>query len=480
MKSKLAVGTMLAVALVAPAALPCGAPFGTGINADPKQDIVVVHKNGVETYVFQPRFCGSAQEFGLVLPVPAKLSSQPALSKAEVFTKLIEISQPQYVTTTQCGSPNRGSGGRAGTGLSGTGGGATVVSSGTVGFMDYAQLETSSLDALTSWLDANGYPYDTQAESAFNYYVQQGWLFLTFKVDQGQITGSSTCKDLGPVKFSFPTAIPVVPTRMATARSKDTTGVLSYGSGFSWRIFGITAASQEIGFAAGTGSTRVRNFSGLLDSTMVSALDGLGVAGDRAGKLTITFSYGSTDPDVALSLVAGQDFREVITSVTYVTCNDGGTDSADAPVDAGVDTARIADAGPDVPDGSAVTKDGAVISPPEVASVSDGPGATDVVVVGPPPEAVDRADGSAVTPDAAGPSDAVVAYLDAAVVKRDGGIATPDTAAVTADAAPSTPVEPPKKSSGGGCSFSASVGAGELLPALLAVALLLGLRRRRR
>ena len=81
MQLKLALGTMLAVALIAPAALPCGAPFGNGINVDPEQDIVVVHKNGTETYVFQPRFCGSAQQFGLILPVPAKLSAQPALSK---------------------------------------------------------------------------------------------------------------------------------------------------------------------------------------------------------------------------------------------------------------------------------------------------------------------------------------------------------------------------------------------------------------
>jgi hypothetical protein len=43
-------------------------------------------QEGTETYVFQPRFCGSAQQFGLILPVPAKLSAQPALSKAEVFT----------------------------------------------------------------------------------------------------------------------------------------------------------------------------------------------------------------------------------------------------------------------------------------------------------------------------------------------------------------------------------------------------------
>ena len=95
MKSKVVLATMLAAALFAPAALPCGAPFGNGVNVDPRQDIIVVHKDGTETYVFQPRFCGSAREFGLVLPVPAKLTAQPSMVTAEAFKKLDAISQPR-------------------------------------------------------------------------------------------------------------------------------------------------------------------------------------------------------------------------------------------------------------------------------------------------------------------------------------------------------------------------------------------------
>src|SRR5450759_839879 len=361
MKSKLALGTMLAVALVAPAALPCGAPFGNGINVDPKQDIVVVHKNGTETYVFQPRFCGSAKEFGLILPVPAKLSAQPALSKAEVFTKLVELSQPQTVYTTAC--TNRNVGGTTGA-TAGTGGGSgtVVVSSGSVGFMDYAQLEAGSVDALTAWLTANGYPYDSLATSAFDYYVQKGWYFLKFKVSQGAFTGDTNCKGLGPVKLSFPTSIPVVPPRMASARSKDNSGTLSYSSTFSWRIFGITEGSQQVGFADGASSTRTLNFSGLLGSTDVSSLDGLAASGNRATKLTTTFSYGSTAPDVGLGLVAGLDYRETITQVSYIQCNDGGVDSAAAPppADAAADLARPLDVAPVAIDGSLVRKDATV------------------------------------------------------------------------------------------------------------------------
>jgi MYXO-CTERM domain-containing protein len=476
MKSKLALGTMIAVALVAPAALPCGAPFGNGINVDPQQDIVVVHKNGTETYVFQPRFCGSAKEFGLILPVPAKLSAQPALSKADIFTKLVELSQPQTVYTTACSNRNWGgtTGATAGTG---GGSGTVVVSSGSVGFMDYAQLEAGSVDALTSWLTANGYPYDSLATSAFDYYVQKGWYFLTFKVSQGDFTGTTTCKDLGPVKLSFPTSIPVVPTRMASARSKDNSGTLSYASSFSWRIFGITEGSQQIGFADGASSTRTLNFSGLLGSTDVSSLDGLAASGNRATKLTTTFSYGSTGADVGLGLVAGQDYREIITQVSYIQCNDGGVDSAVAPppADAAADLARPEDVAPVAIDGSVVRKDATVVTTPDVAPPATADAADTIVIGPPPPESIEKSDAGVV------PDSAVVTIADASVLGKDAAvIVTADASAAGGDAPPSQPIDQPPKKHSGGCSFTASSGADGLLPALFLMALVLGFRVRRR
>lgn len=454
MRSKLALACMLAVALIAPAALPCGAPFGNGINVDPTQDIVVAHKNGVETYVFQPRFCGSAKEFGLILPIPAKLSAQPALSKAEVFTYLTSISQPTYTTSTVCSSYNSGTGGsRAG----GTGdGGAVVVSSGSVGFMDYSQLEAGSVTALTTWLDANGYPYDSLATSTFDYYVQKSWYFVAFKVNQGTTTGTSTCKDLGPVKLAFPTTTPVVPTRMAAARSKDTSGSLSYATQFSWRIYGITAGTEQIGFADGETSTRELNYSGLLVADDTSHLDGLGVAGDRADKLTITFSYGSTDPDVALQAVAGKDYRQVINQVSYVICADAGVDSGTTPTptDGGRDVAAVRDAG------IAIVVDTGVLPQRDGALSPVTPDVARDTVVTNPPEPSRKA--------------------DAAVVLQDAGSVSPATpdAAVASDAG-GAPVEPTITKKDSGCSLSGARDAGTLAPLVLA-GLLLGMLRRRR
>jgi MYXO-CTERM domain-containing protein len=463
MRSKLAFATLFSSALTAPAAYPCGAPFGNGINVDPSQDIVVVHKNAIETYVFQPRFCGNAREFGLVLPVPAKLTAQPALSKSEVFTRLDAISKPQIQYTTAC--IDRGwTGGAPGGSKSDAGAGTTVVSSGTVGFMDYAQLDTVSVEALTAWLTANGYPYDDQATATFDYYVKKGWSFLTFKVDQGLDAGAGSCKDLGPIKFSFPSPVPVVPTRMATARAKDTSGALAYATSFKWRIFGITDGGKQIGIA---NSTVGPNFSGLVADADVASLAGLAVAGDRATKLTITFNYGSTDPDVGLALTAGQDFREVVTQTNYVVCGDGGIDggidgrSPDlAPTDAPIDRRPPIEAAIDLaltPDAATtVTKDATVSTPDLTPPNPDAHGA------GADLAASTGADGGASNPDLAAP----VATTDASSVKRD--------------APPPTPETPTAKHSSG-CSFAtASGGERPALVVALVLGLGLALRRTRR
>lgn len=351
MQMKLSIATLVAVALISPAALPCGAPFGKGVNVDPRQDIVVVHKDGQETYVFQPRFCGTASEFGLILPVPGKLSAQPALSKPEVFARLQEVSQPRIQYQEVCNSKNTGVGGSWGrSGLDagiGVPGSATVVSSGTVGFMDYSQIEAATVDALTSWLDANGYPYDALAQAAFESYVKKSWYFVAFRINQGAVeTGTTICKDLGPIKLTFPAVAPVVPTRMATARARDTSGSLSYLSTFTWRIFGITSGSEQIGFGVGDGFSRTANFSGLLTADDATSLDSLAVAGDRAVKLTLSFGYGTTAPDVSLINVEGKDYRETVYQTVYVDCKDGGP-------------APTVDAGPAKPDGASV--DGASV-----------------------------------------------------------------------------------------------------------------------
>ena len=86
MKPLLAFAASAAVLLAATAAFACGAAFGPSVTIDPRQDLILVWKDNVETYVFQPIFCGTSTDFGLILPVPATLSQQPSLTDQQAFT----------------------------------------------------------------------------------------------------------------------------------------------------------------------------------------------------------------------------------------------------------------------------------------------------------------------------------------------------------------------------------------------------------
>lgn len=328
-KLLLAGGLALAGSLGVADALACGAPFGPGMSVDPHQDIIIAHKGGVETYVFQPTFCGDAKDFGLVLPVPALLSSSPALGDAKAFEQVIALSQPTVNKVTRC--VDRGNG-DAGVGGYGDGGdGTSVVASGRVGFLEWVQLEATDQASFTAWLDANGYPYDAAAKSAFDYYVGKHWYFLAFKVAQGVTHVAGTCTALGPISLTFPSAKPVVPSRMATGGATvPQPGYPSYSAGFTWRIFGITSPGRQVDFVWHTYRSRT-SFSGALAAGDLTNLGGLAQPGDRLTKLQVWFDGTSTE-DAELTLAPDVDYREVVEDVTYVDCGDGGAPDDAAPV----------------------------------------------------------------------------------------------------------------------------------------------------
>lgn len=346
-KVLLAGGLALAGSLGVADALACGAPFGPGMSVDPHQDVILVHKGGVETYVFQPTVCGEASSFGLILPVPSLLSASPSLVDPKAFKTVDALSKPAVQQVTRC----RGRDGFADAGVGGYGdasnGGATVVASGRVGFLDWVQLEATDQASFTAWLDANGYPHDANAAKAFDYYVAKHWYFVAFKIAKGTAHTPGTCDALGPIALTFPTAVPVIPSRMATAGEQPVyvppgaeTGI-PYNYGFTWRLFGISDSSAEVATTTGSWSV-TRSFSGALGAGDLDGLTGLAAAGDRLTKLQIWFGSGASE-DVKLTRAAPSDYREIQENVTWVDCDDAGPGEDTAPVV--VDTGAGADAG---------------------------------------------------------------------------------------------------------------------------------------
>ena len=297
------------VLLAAPAALPCGAAFGPSINIDPKQDIILVWKDNLETYVFQPVFCGTSTDFGLILPVAASLSQQPTLTEQQAFTTAAALSEPHKRRVDQHSSVGCGPGSTDSAGSKGADNGTTVVASGRVGILDWVQLKADTVSDFTKWLTDNGYPYSSTSSSVFSYYVEQGWYFLAFRISQEVAPdGQTICRALGPIKLSFPTAVPVIPSRMASAGSSPDG---TYRQ-FAWRVFGITRGDAELGFAGGETVDRVRWYSGAISATDAPSFAGLAEAGDRLTRLALTFyAYATPEstPDVGLALAPPRDYR---------------------------------------------------------------------------------------------------------------------------------------------------------------------------
>ena len=306
MKRRLALAAGVAGLLADTAAFACGAAFGPSITIDSRQDVILVWKDNVETYVFQPIFCGTSTNFGLILPVPATLSRQPSLTDQQAFTTAAALSEPTKRRVDEHHGLACGGGAALNSATVDT---TTVVASGQVGILDWVQLKADTESSFTDWLTANGYPYSTASADVFSYYVQKGWYFLAFRISQEAAPdGGTICRALGPVALSFPTPVPVVPSRMASAGNSSG----GYGS-FSWRIFGITHGDAELAFSDGTNTDRVLMYSGAITAGDVPSFSGLAEAGDRLTRLMLSFGVNfynpSSDPDVGLTLAAPHDYR---------------------------------------------------------------------------------------------------------------------------------------------------------------------------
>jgi hypothetical protein len=309
--------TLAAVSLfVGRVALPCGGGFGQDLEIGPEQTIVIAHDGTTETYVFNPAFCGTATDFGLILPVPAALSSNPKLADGALVDAVKAVSAPTAVR--ECSSSDTGclgasdkSGAEPGLGGRNIAQGVDVIDSGQVGIFDWSLLQADTPAAFTDWLEANGYPYAAAAVPHFEFYVSQVWYFVAFKVtagDEAPPPGSRLCGTLGPLVLQFSATNPVVPARIASVNQSET-----YGPNI-WRIFAIAGTQQDL--VAGSEYGKDLYFSGAITAEALSdypALASYATAGDRLTGLTIYFPAGGVVDDIYLQdAPSPRDHRETV------------------------------------------------------------------------------------------------------------------------------------------------------------------------
>ncbi|HEY5957512.1 MAG TPA: DUF2330 domain-containing protein [Polyangiaceae bacterium] len=326
MRSIYSVGLVASFLFISGEALPCGGAFGTNFVIQPAQKIVVSVHDGIETYIFNPSFCGSAAAFGLILPVPATLKDPPSLSSAQLYTDLTGLTAPTIVERQECsgrglgGSASNGSAGGTGVKLPGT----VVVQAGHVGIFDWTLLKANSVASFTDWLTSNGYPYQASATNTFQPYVSDGWYFVAFKVSSQGGTGSAgapnagssiapntqICGDFGPVSLSFaasPNA--VIPARIAAVSS----------SSLQWDIYTIAAKQQRVQSVSTT--LRFSGTVGTPELTKYPSLSSVAKPGDRVTEMLLSQAPSS---DLVLEPDPGEaDYRRTEYKVQYISCTGG-------------------------------------------------------------------------------------------------------------------------------------------------------------
>lgn len=313
--------------LAAPAALACGGGFGEDLVIEPDQKIAVVFRDGEETYLFNPRFCGKASEFGLILPVPAPLSGEPQLADAQIFDDLTTFTAPTIVYEDAC-YPSGGSGLGCGSrgvygGDDGDGRGLDVIDAGQVGIFDWTLLHATSPAAFTDWLDASGYPYAPAAALHFSYYVNVDWYFVAFRVsadDAEPTEGYELCGDFGPIGLRFPAASPVIPARITAT---DTLG----SSNKKWTVFAI--AERQLRLVASSEFWDRLTFSGAVSQTDLATharLADVALAGERITAIHVEFDSSDLENDILLEENPTQlDFRDTEVRTNWVVCECSGT-----------------------------------------------------------------------------------------------------------------------------------------------------------
>jgi len=170
--------------------------------------VVYSEKDKKEILVLEPAFHGSAQEFGMVLPVPNK----PTLEEAdeEIFQFLERYTTPTRVIASSGGwlSASDESGSE----------GVTIIETKDVGDFSTVTLTAGDSSSLIDWLDENGYAYTEQDRENIEYYVEkQGYYVVAMKVNmenakidlQGNLEGK-----LRPIEFSFTSEQPMLPFRI--------------------------------------------------------------------------------------------------------------------------------------------------------------------------------------------------------------------------------------------------------------------------
>src|SRR5262245_15486665 len=196
----------------------------------------------VESFTVQPKFEGNADDFGMVIPTPAKprLDEMPRdfFKELAIYSILKKREQPQSKLLPVELPKLKAAQGKAGGDKKQDAGKddaprasrVKVLEAGVVGNLDYKIIEAGRADDLYAWLKENRYSYAGD-EATLAFYIQKGWLFTVMKIDTMQMKrrpDGSCDGEVTPTRFQFPSEKLVYPLKITQISVKEKHEALLY------------------------------------------------------------------------------------------------------------------------------------------------------------------------------------------------------------------------------------------------------------
>ena len=231
LSSAAALVATLGVALSSQNAEACGCfapPDPTVPIVQAGERILFSVENGIVNAHIQIQYAGDAKDFGWLLPLPSVPTLK--LGTEELFTQLINVTQPRYfvntVTTGTCGSPfGRNAGLAFPASVNDSAGGAEgssspLVTQSSIGPYDYAVLRADSKTEMLNWLTNNSYFIPVGTEDTVGPYIRPGAYFLALKLKSGKSAG-----DIQPVVLEYPSDLPMIPIILTSVAAQPNMGI---------------------------------------------------------------------------------------------------------------------------------------------------------------------------------------------------------------------------------------------------------------
>jgi hypothetical protein len=161
--------------------------------------------------------------------------------------------------------------------------GPEILDRGFAGAFEYVILTADSVDVIVDWLDESGYQQDPDAPPILDEYLQEGFVFVAFK-----LRGGTGLDEIHPLALRYPGVEPCIPLRLTRIAATENMAIRAFFLGHD------RAVPQNWAHV-------VLNFGKLdwLGNAAVSYLANIALAIDEAGGRAFITEYAGTDAIVS-------------------------------------------------------------------------------------------------------------------------------------------------------------------------------------